>query len=695
MAIPPPAGQPMRASVNSFGFGGANAHAILESYEPELPKADRPSWSIREELEADKRFSRLSEAALAQPLCTAVQIVLVDLLKAAGTNLEFKAVIGHSSGEIAAAYASGFISARDAIRVAYYRGLYAKFAGSSSGKKGAMMAVGTTLEDAEEFCQLEEFHGRITVAASNAATSVTLSGDEDAIDAALVVFKDESKQWILEIGPHPALKGPCLENLEQATGVGGTPYTGLLSRGVDDVKAFSAALGYIWEYFGPSAVDFEGYDKVMSSGAQRNNLSGELPGYSWDHSRTYWLDSRVATSYTTREAPHPMLGVNVVEGTTETQIQWRNILFPKEITWIPGHRLQGQNVFPASGYVCMAIEAIMTLASNRDVQLIELEDVDIARAISFLDDTTGIELIFTLNVLSSEHDAVSASFQISSCPKGDNVLTLNGKGKISLRFGDPVVNALSTSLMPQFNMTSVDIDRFYKYLSGMGYNYSPPFKAISSILRRKDAAVGEITDARGEAWEDNFLMHPGFVDTSFQAVFAAFSSPGDDRLWSIHVPTKINRLSINPSLAVFPPGEEIVWPWQAAVTSGTHDTPTADIEVFAPNKSGVLMEIEGIVLVPLAKASGENDVKLFSNLIYDLAQPDGAIASPHRLPESDAHIARVSERFTFYWINQLLNTITTKEEEETLPHFKHMLRWCRFVHKQVIDGSTPLLDLTL
>ncbi|KDB27634.1 hypothetical protein H109_00584 [Trichophyton interdigitale MR816] len=755
---------------------------LIKASAHELPKADRPSWSIREELEADKRFSRLSEAALAQPLCTAVQIVLVDLLKAAGTNLEFKAVIGHSSGEIAAAYASGFISARDAIRVAYYRGLYAKFAGSSSGKKGAMMAVGTTLEDAEEFCQLEEFHGRITVAASNAATSVTLSGDEDAIDAALVVFKDESKfvrklrvdtayhsfhmnacsemylkamdscsiefrggnpsiSWyssvipdtnmacanlngqywadnmnntvlfsqagitavkesgpfdlVIEIGPHPALKGPCLENLEQATGVGGTPYTGLLSRGVDDVKAFSAALGYIWEYFGPSAVDFEGYDKVMSSGAQRNNLSGELPGYSWDHSRTYWLDSRVATSYTTREAPHPMLGVNVVEGTTETQIQWRNILFPKEITWIPGHRLQGQNVFPASGYVCMAIEAIMTLASNRDVQLIELEDVDIARAISFLDDTTGIELIFTLNVLSSEHDAVSASFQISSCPKGDNVLTLNGKGKISLRFGDPVVNALSTSLMPQFNMTSVDIDRFYKYLSDMGYNYSPPFKAISSILRRKDAAVGEITDARGEAWEDNFLMHPGFVDTSFQAVFAAFSSPGDDRLWSIHVPTKINRLSINPSLAVFPPGEEIVWPWQAAVTSGTHDTPTADIEVFAPNKSGVLMEIEGIVLVPLAKASGENDVKLFSNLIYDLAQPDGAIASPHRLPESDAHIARVSERFTFYWINQLLNTITTKEEEETLPHFKHMLRWCRFVHKQVIDGSTPLLDLTL
>ncbi|EFQ98465.1 lovastatin nonaketide synthase [Nannizzia gypsea CBS 118893] len=886
----PPAGQPMRASVNSFGFGGANAHAILESYEPTAvhkicdkmplftpltfsahsekslrgmldtfseflsaensPDVSDVAWTLQNRRSAlahkvaisgrtttdlvaaidaarsqkdslgvrssgpekltvlgvftgqgaqwptmgsqlikasahvrniianlDRSLQELPEAD-SQAGLFVESLKPIKRLLAAGSNLDFKAVIGHSSGEIAAAYASGFISARDAIRIAYYRGLYAKFAGSASGKKGAMMAVGTTLEDAEEFCQLEEFDGRITVAASNAATSVTLSGDEDAIDAALVVFKDESKfvrklrvdtayhsfhmnacsemylkamdacgiefkdghssvSWyssvvsgtkmasnnlngqywadnmnnavlfsqagitavkesgpfdlVIEIGPHPALKGPCLENLEQATGVGGTPYTGLLSRGVDDVKAFSAALGYVWETFGPSAVDFEGYDKLMSSGTQRDNLSGDLPEYSWDHSRSYWLDSRVATSYTSREAPHPMLGVNVVEGTTGTQIQWRNILFPKELTWIPGHRLQGQNVFPASGYVCMAVEAIMTLASNRDVQLIELEEVDIARAISFLDDTTGIEVIFTLNVLSSESESISAIFQISSCPKGDNTLTLNGKGKISLRFGEPTANALSASQIPQFNMTSVDIDRFYKYLSDMGYNYSPPFKAISSILRRKDAAVGEITDARGEAWEDNFLMHPGFVDTSFQAVFAAFSSPGDDRLWSIHVPTKINRLSINPSLAVFPPGEEIVWPWQAAVTSGTHDTPTADIEVFAPNKNGVLMEIEGIVLVPLAKASEENDVKLFSNLIYDLAQPDGAVASPHRLPESDAHIARVSERFSFYWINKLLNTITAKEEEETLPHFKHMLRWCRFVHKQVIDGEHPFV----
>jgi hybrid polyketide synthase/nonribosomal peptide synthetase ACE1 len=59
-----------------------------------LPLADRPGWKILEELAADKLSSRLGEAIFSQTLCTAVQIVLVDLLQSAG--VVFKAVVGHS-----------------------------------------------------------------------------------------------------------------------------------------------------------------------------------------------------------------------------------------------------------------------------------------------------------------------------------------------------------------------------------------------------------------------------------------------------------------------------------------------------------------------------------------------------------------------------------------------------------------------
>src|SRR5207244_3134115 len=131
--------------------------------------------------------------SFSQPLCTAVQVVLVQMLAHAG--ICFDAVVGHSSGEIAAAHAAGFLSATDAVRIAYYRGLYGKLACGPAGVAGAMLAAGTSVEDATELCELPTMarHGRIVVAAINSSASVTLSGDQKAIERAKFVFEDEKK----------------------------------------------------------------------------------------------------------------------------------------------------------------------------------------------------------------------------------------------------------------------------------------------------------------------------------------------------------------------------------------------------------------------------------------------------------------------------------------------------------------------
>ncbi|KAK6826221.1 Hybrid NRPS/PKS enzyme [Apiospora arundinis] len=152
-----------------------------------LPRHDAPSWLLRDQLLASAETSEVGTASLSQPLCTAVQIVLVDLLRAAG--VKFSAVVGHSSGEIGAAYAAGYLSAHDAIRIAYYRGLHLK----SVIQKGAMMAVGTSYEDAAELCALPAFEGRVCVAASNSPSSVTLSGDAEAIEEIKVILDEEKK----------------------------------------------------------------------------------------------------------------------------------------------------------------------------------------------------------------------------------------------------------------------------------------------------------------------------------------------------------------------------------------------------------------------------------------------------------------------------------------------------------------------
>ncbi|KAI9163910.1 putative polyketide synthase [Paramyrothecium foliicola] len=168
-------------------------HGIVEELDRSLqalPDQYRPFWTLMDQLLLEGQESNVHDAVYSQPLCCAVQIVLIKLLEAAG--ISFKVVLGHSSGEIACAYAAGFVSASQAIRIAHLRGLTSRHAGAS-GVEGAMMAVGTSFDDATELCALEAFEGRITVAASNSPESVTLSGDRDALLEAQEIFNEESK----------------------------------------------------------------------------------------------------------------------------------------------------------------------------------------------------------------------------------------------------------------------------------------------------------------------------------------------------------------------------------------------------------------------------------------------------------------------------------------------------------------------
>nr|WNS47916.1 CapA [Capnodium sp. TTI-000886] len=172
--------------------------------------SDAPTWSLMAELLAPEEESRINEAAISQPLCTATQIAMLDLLAAA--NIRCDAVVGHSSGEIAAAYAAGILSATDAMRIAYYRGFHAKLACGSNGQRGAMMAVGLGYDDAIAFCS--RFEGRVGLAASNSPNSTTLSGDEDAILEAKEILEDEktfARLLKVDTAYHSHHMAPCAE----------------------------------------------------------------------------------------------------------------------------------------------------------------------------------------------------------------------------------------------------------------------------------------------------------------------------------------------------------------------------------------------------------------------------------------------------------------------------------------------------
>ncbi|GKZ79776.1 type I Iterative Polyketide synthase (PKS) [Aspergillus niger] len=708
-----------------------------------LPEEYMPRWSLVRELLVDGS-SRVQQAEISQPLCTAVQVLLVDLLSAAG--IRFSAVVGHSSGEIAAAYAAGFISADDAIRIAYLRGHFAKSACGPNGENGRMMAVGTSIADAKDLCDLDDFRGRICIAAHNSPDSVTLSGDEEAIHHAKKVFDEEGKftrilkvdtayhshhlssvkeaylaalqdqqiqiyapnadapQWyssvhaghvvnihdklegeywvenmrntvqfatavekcvegysqksldyIVEVGPHPALMGPVRETIRQTTGKD-VPYTGTLRRGMDDIIAYQTILASLWTAFGDHAVDLAGLEQESYQPDSFQNLE-DLPQYAWSHDRLLWAESRSTKLFRTLPGGfHDLLGVRT-EDSTENEWRWRNVLKTQELPWLSCHALQGQTVFPGTGYIALAMEAALQVAQDRQVQLIELRDLKIRKAIS-INDHLGTDLVVTLTNISrapeGEDDVIEARYNtFSSSNKDSASMTLNTSGDVRIILGSPQTDLFPPRTPPKAPLSALDIDRFYSAMrNDLGYMYDGPFRGLTKLERRLGHSSGAITNPCTGPDETQLLFHPGMLDNALQGLFAAYSAPGDGRLWSMRASTACRRITLNPSRCGPHMTSEVAF--DCTVTDPRDDFITGDVDVYSADFDSKIIEFEGLSFSPFAAASEQNDRCLFQQCVEYVDQPDGGLVLGDRQPSApERQKALDAERVAFYYLKSL------------------------------------------
>ena len=142
-------------------------------------------WDPIVELSKVQKESRLSTPVISQPICSLLQIRLVDEL--ASWGITPSKVVGHSSGEIAAAYSIGALSHRDAVAAACFRG---KFSATIPVGKGGMTAVGCSPDEAQTL--MEETNIHVTIACVNSPSSLTLSGDVEQLKALQAVLDERS-----------------------------------------------------------------------------------------------------------------------------------------------------------------------------------------------------------------------------------------------------------------------------------------------------------------------------------------------------------------------------------------------------------------------------------------------------------------------------------------------------------------------
>ncbi|KAJ9239475.1 hypothetical protein DTO207G8_920 [Paecilomyces variotii] len=192
---------------------GVQAMKTFPSFMASIRRMDRvlqrlsqpPTWTIEATLMEPKETSRINEAEISQPVCTAVQIALVDLF--AEWNIIPLATVGHSSGEIAAAYAAGRISAAQGIVAAFFRG----YAVKHHAPVGAMLAVGLGRDEVCPYLGDSE----VVIACENSPASVTLSGPIEAIHSVKARL-DQNEVFCRELKTGKAYHSPQMSAVSKA-----------------------------------------------------------------------------------------------------------------------------------------------------------------------------------------------------------------------------------------------------------------------------------------------------------------------------------------------------------------------------------------------------------------------------------------------------------------------------------------------
>lgn len=263
-------------------------------------------WRITEHLTDQSNAESVAEAQFSQVLTTSVQVALVDLMS--WLAIRPSVVVGHSSGEIVAAYTAGHISQSAAIKISYYRGLLATRLETASTKKWCMAAVGLSREDAifeiEMLAHDQDSGielGSLSISCINSPSNVTISGP----DSQLRLLVDHvtrkgvfARPLKVGLGYHsPQMMDVSQEYLslltELESGLGTTPTSPIMVSSVTGgvVDASAVCTGEYWVHNMVSPVDFLGAMQFCNSPERSGSANKRLDcGHILEQRIDCWLE---------------------------------------------------------------------------------------------------------------------------------------------------------------------------------------------------------------------------------------------------------------------------------------------------------------------------------------------------------------------------------------------------------------------
>ncbi|QGA19838.1 hypothetical protein EYB26_007533 [Talaromyces marneffei] len=344
---------------------------------------------------------------------------------------------------------------------------------------------------------------------------------------------------LVEIGPHPALQGPSTQSLK-GIGVTNMDYLSTLVRNANGIDLAISLAGNLVARGSP--VDLVQVN-AQDSSTYNPHLLVDLPAYPWSHTRRFWTESRMARGYRLREGSHKRLLGSRMSAVAAEEHVWRGHIRLSEEPWVSDHKIHGSILYPAAGFLAMAIEAALESAdTTRQVTGLYLREIQFVAAMIVAPDSDGVEYTIILRPhLSGTRGTTSAwmEFSVASSPDGSS-LTQNCLGLIQVKYDvsnqrEDVTRELrlkdeKTVEQYQDAVSVCKVVRhtkdFYTKLDSLGLNYGEAFRNVTELHSRMGQSLGTVTipDAGlnpNKRQRRPHVVHPTTLDAVFHLAFAA------------------------------------------------------------------------------------------------------------------------------------------------------------------------------
>ncbi|MGA1123151.1 MAG: SDR family NAD(P)-dependent oxidoreductase [Chthoniobacterales bacterium] len=543
-------------------------------------------FSLLEELARDEKETKLGQTEFAQPAIFAMQIALAALWKSWG--IEPHCIVGHSVGEVAATHLAGIFTLEEAAEIIVVR---AQSMQDCTHGEGGMLAVGLTPAEAEEL--IARHDPTVSIAAFNGPRSLTLSGLKTSLEkmAAELETAGEFARFVRVSHPfHHAMMQPAADAVEQrlahlqpraesvpffctVTGErcpGADCISSYWARGIRQPVRFVEAVASmhahgvdVWlELSAHPALAVSIKECLGAAGQKAQVVSStrrereqeavfeavndlhhlgvdlrfaamtpsrrllKLPTYAWNKAR-WWSESGESRHGRLHAGGRGLLDARLLRSLPT----WTCRLDERHLAYLRDHRVDKHIVFPAAGFIEMALEAGRELFEGRPFAV---EEMEIRKPLIVPEAVEDLVMELT-------YDPLERTFSIQSRFEPSPNWSVHVVGSLrSERVESDFENSRWRDPAGELDEDSPLVS--YQTMADLGLPYGDEFRAMRKLFSRSGRSAGHVSLSEAAAVRaGDYALHPVLMDAALH-VFSAGGRAMEDLEEKMKLPVRFARI---------------------------------------------------------------------------------------------------------------------------------------------------------